>query len=251
MTPHHHAPSYSRPLQSRYRAPLIACHRCNAPRTGVVRASTRPPASSCGRCPPRARRHRCRGGSARGTPPPGHLRPALAARAGRMAPWRARSAIVMPAGALGCAYDVVHACVGFQHALPTTKKTTKCKINALLCDARHPTGIPDGAHHTLSMPHMDTPCFYFSPRRSPAPSTPGSLAASGARGTGAAASVGAAALWKGEPGAALDAATVAAMHDVLHVDAPRVRVVGGMRFSQQQVWHDDVVLQRVHGRRVA
>lgn len=85
-------------------------------------------------------------------------------------------------------------------------------------------------------PATHAPCLYFSPRRSPAPATPGSLAAQGsARGMGATASVGAAALWKGAPGAPLDAGVMSDMQRVLDTHAPRVRVLGGGRFSQQQV----------------
>lgn len=113
--------------------------------------------------------------------------------------------------------------------------SSSCNVFHRLPPFKH-TNTGTQTHPVPPTPHTITPCLYFSPRCSPAPATPGSLAAQGsAQGMGATASVGAAALWKGAPGCAVDAGVVSDMQRVLDVQAPRVRVLGGARFSQQQV----------------
>lgn len=80
-------------------------------------------------------------------------------------------------------------------------------------------------------PHL-APLVYFSPRRSTAPSTPGSAAAGGgAAGAGAVAGAGAAWLWRGAPGEPLSAGVTADVQRFLSPASPRLRAFGGARFD--------------------
>ena len=76
------------------------------------------------------------------------------------------------------------------------------------------------------------PKILFSPRRSSAPDTEGSIAAGAASaGAGSVAGAGAAWLWKGQPGQPLDASAMSCIQRFLKTDHPRVRVFGGSRFD--------------------
>jgi hypothetical protein len=76
------------------------------------------------------------------------------------------------------------------------------------------------------------PKILFSPRRSSAPDTEGSIAAGAASaGAGSVAGAGAAWLWKGRSGQPLDEKAMASMQRFLKTDHPRVRVFGGSRFD--------------------
>ena len=79
------------------------------------------------------------------------------------------------------------------------------------------------------------PLIYFSPRRTTAPSTPGSEAAgAAAAGAGSVAGAGAAWLWKGAPGEPLTAEVTAEMQRFLPPASPRLRAFGGSRFNPGQ-----------------
>lgn len=81
------------------------------------------------------------------------------------------------------------------------------------------------------------PRIYFSPRRTTAADTEGSAAASAAAaGAGSVAGCGAAWLWRGAPGQALDEAVVRNMQRFLAASAAnlRVRAFGGARFNAAQ-----------------
>jgi isochorismate synthase/2-succinyl-5-enolpyruvyl-6-hydroxy-3-cyclohexene-1-carboxylate synthase/2-succinyl-6-hydroxy-2,4-cyclohexadiene-1-carboxylate synthase/O-succinylbenzoate synthase len=91
-------------------------------------------------------------------------------------------------------------------------------------------GADDARSGTLA-PAL-APRVYFSPRRSAAPDTEGSRAAGAASaGASAVAGAGAAWLWRGAPGAPLDAAALASMRRFLAAGPPRARVFGGARFD--------------------
>lgn len=76
------------------------------------------------------------------------------------------------------------------------------------------------------------PQVYFSPRRSSAPDTAGSTAATAASaGAGSVAGVGAAWLWKGADEQPLDDAVVKSMRRFLEASNARLRVFGGSRFD--------------------
>ena len=76
------------------------------------------------------------------------------------------------------------------------------------------------------------PHVYFSPRRSSAPDTEGSIAAGAAgAGSGSVAGAGFAWMWKGAPSQPLNDGTMASMRRFLGTDNPRVRVFGGTRFD--------------------
>ncbi len=76
------------------------------------------------------------------------------------------------------------------------------------------------------------PRILFSPRRSSAPDTEGSIAAGVASaGAGSVAGAGAAWLWKGHSGQPLNEKAMASMQRFLKTDHPRVRVFGGSRFD--------------------
>ncbi|KAG7671813.1 putative Protein PHYLLO, chloroplastic [Nannochloris sp. 'desiccata'] len=76
------------------------------------------------------------------------------------------------------------------------------------------------------------PKILFSPRRSSAPDTEGSIAAGAASaGAGTVAGAGSAWLWKGQSGQPLDKKAMASMQRFLKTDHPRVRVFGGSRFD--------------------
>ncbi|KAK9841086.1 hypothetical protein WJX84_008308 [Apatococcus fuscideae] len=80
------------------------------------------------------------------------------------------------------------------------------------------------------------PRIYFSPRASSAPSTPGGDRAElGMLGSGAVAGAGAAWLWQGQPGQAVDEALMQDIQSFLNPASPRLRALGGGRFDQQQV----------------
>jgi hypothetical protein len=79
------------------------------------------------------------------------------------------------------------------------------------------------------------PQVYFSPRRSSAPDTAGSTAATAASaGAGSVAGVGAAWLWKGADEQPLDDAVVKSMRRFLHASTARLRVFGGSRFDPKK-----------------
>uniref|UniRef100_A0A1D2A6W6 isochorismate synthase n=2 Tax=Auxenochlorella protothecoides TaxID=3075 RepID=A0A1D2A6W6_AUXPR len=83
-------------------------------------------------------------------------------------------------------------------------------------------------------PSRPAPTLYFSPRLSPGPDSAGAAAAACEEGAGAVAGVGAAALWRGAPGEALDAARLHGMQRFTSAAAPRVRALGGSRFDAQR-----------------
>jgi len=77
-----------------------------------------------------------------------------------------------------------------------------------------------------------SPKILFSPRRSAAPDTEGSIAAGAASaGAGSVAGAGSAWLWKGQAGRPLDGKVMASMQRFLKTEHPRVRVFGGTRFD--------------------
>jgi len=76
------------------------------------------------------------------------------------------------------------------------------------------------------------PKILFSPRRSSAPDTEGSIAAGAASaGAGSVAGAGSAWVWKGHEGQPVDTKTMASMKRFLKSENPRVRVFGGSRFD--------------------
>lgn len=104
--------------------------------------------------------------------------------------------------------------------------------------ARFEVPLPRGAtalNWLRGQPRGGCHQVYFSGRCSTAPDTPGTAAAeAGARTFSATAGYAAAWLWQGEPGQPCDEATMAGMQRFLAPSAPRVRVLGGMRFNAQQ-----------------
>lgn len=97
------------------------------------------------------------------------------------------------------------------------------------------TGVDGNSKEAESGNHIGASLFpriLFSPRRSSAPDTEGSIAAGAASaGAGSVAGAGAAWLWKGQPGQPLDASAMSCIQRFLKTDHPRVRVFGGSRFD--------------------